>query len=275
MLADKDQIGRMTLCGNCLLSFPVPNSIASLPASAESKPTPRPTPEEDGGEIVLSQRGSEPGWQLVRLGLTLLVVSSIVLMAGGFIGVLFSGSQALARPFSPENPPVVIIAAFIAMTAAVTGFIGMCLCCAIPAGSGLCFLIRATVVFLLAAGVIYWISLVLTNVLFLELPAVREILKGLAFCAGFAGAASWQFFLKGIADYFGNRDLDKKVDEFAFFLFTLNFCLITPCLLLFSLLLSHLLLFVPIMMLCTFFGCHLRLVVGIRDTIPFRNQHSP
>jgi hypothetical protein len=279
MLADKDQVGRMTLCGNCLLSFPVPNNIASLPASAESKLTPRPTLEDDDDEIVLPQRGSEPGWGLVRLGLTLLQVSLIVFLAAGFIGyiaILFSGSRALANPFSPENPPVVIIAAFVSLTAMVTGFLGLCLCCAVPADVGFRFQIRAAVLLFLVAGAACAGALVLTSLTFRDLPAVDAILIAIAFFAFFGGVAGvglWLLFLRNVAKYFRNRELAENAGALllgGFFLSGFNICLV-PCLRE----PSSLLMFAPLLVPCALYGWHLRLVIRIRHSIPVRNQRAP
>jgi hypothetical protein len=237
----------------------------------------RPTPEITDGGMVLSQRGAEPGWGLVRLGLTLLQVSLIVFLAAvfiGYIGILFSGSPALSNPFRADNPPVVIIAAFIALTAAVTGFIGLCLCCTAPSKGCMRSLIRAAVALLLLGGVASAAALVLPNWIFGELPAVQEVLIGVASASGAAVVWCWLLFLKGVAHYFRNDKLAQNVGAFldlAFFLFVLNIVLVAP----FLFGLSRLLLFVPLIIPCALFGWHLRLVIRVRHIISPRNQPGP
>jgi hypothetical protein len=281
MLADVDQIGRMTLCGSCLLSFPVPDNIASMPMTAKSKLTPRPTPEDDDAEIVLPQRGCEPGWGLVRLGLTLLQVSLIVLLPAAFVvyaGIALAGSRALANPFAADNSPVVIIATFVAATSVVTGFIGMSLCCAVPPVPGLRLKIRAAVAVFLVGGAAGANAVIVTH--FVHLWTVRDVSIGILLCAGLTGVTCWLSFLSAIARHFGDRELSQATSAFmvfAYSLFTLNICAVFPCLfqLLFHFLPSALLIPCALLLIpCALYGWHLRLVDRIRHTIPLGNQRD-
>jgi hypothetical protein len=84
----------------------------------------------------------------------------------------------------------------------------------------------------------------------------------------------WLFFLKGVADYFRNHELGQNAGALlavGFFLSTLNICVVAPCLLQ----PSGMLLFVPLVIPCALYGWHLRLVIGIRRTIPVRNERAP
>jgi hypothetical protein len=236
-------------------------------------------------EFIPPSRSSESGWGLVRLGLTLLRVSLIVLLAAalaGYVTIVLSG-WALANLFSAGQSVVIIITSFVALPAAITGFIGMCLCCTAPAGRALRFQICTALVLLLIAGVSGCWGLMLANLRPDDLPTVRDVLISVSAISGSASIMFWLLFLKSVADHFCNRELAQNAAVLlvlGFLLLPLNACLVAtfsggpnpPRVLLEVIGLPYLIFFVPLVIPCALYGWHLRLIVQVRRTIPARHQ---
>lgn len=91
-----------------------------------------------------------PGWKLVRVGLMMLFVSSVVLIvlvavaavAGLAMGTALGGNLFNPNP-RPMNPdmmgaamPIMALAGCGILIAAITGFVGLCMCIGVPRESG-------------------------------------------------------------------------------------------------------------------------------------------
>jgi hypothetical protein len=244
----------------------------------------------DDAEFIPPSRSSEPGWGLVRLGLILLRGSLIVLLAAAltsYVGVLRSGSGTLANRLSTGSSAVVTIASFVALPAAIVGFIGMALCCTVPGGAALRFQICATLFLLLVAGVSGCWAVILIKFKADALPTVRNVLISVSAISGSASVMFWLLFLKGVAHHFCNHELAQNAAVLlvlAFLLLPLNSCLMAtfapesgpnPPKDFLGLGLPYLIFFVPLVIPCALYGWHLRLIVQIRRTIPARHQPGP
>src|SRR5437588_3049016 len=145
--ADCRRAGTMTLCEHCLVSFPVPKI-----ANPDTSPPPD-LPFEHEKVVSAHHLAGDSGWHLVRLGLTVIELSMVVLLAAGLAGIAALGFDPTFKGtlFFSANPTL-ILALFVAVASGLTGLMGICLCCNAPGERWVRNYARVCMVLVVVAG---------------------------------------------------------------------------------------------------------------------------
>jgi hypothetical protein len=146
---------------------------------------------------------ADSGWVLVRLGLTLVRVSMIVLFLASvtfLVAALIAGSDPAYRgPLVSLDRPVLFLATLVALAALLCGLLGISLCWNAPAGRGCA---RACVVILLLVMVTAASSVALHELAQISWIEGTWVLILVVYLGSVAALLLWVRFLENVGDFF-------------------------------------------------------------------------
>jgi hypothetical protein len=149
---------------------------------------------------------ADSGWVLVRLGLTLVRVSMVVLFLASvtfLVAALIAGRDPAYRgPLISLERPVLILATLVALAALLCGLLGISLCWNAPAGRRARYCSRACVVIHLLVMVTAASSVALYELAQISRITLTFVLIFVVYFGSIATLMFWVRFLENVAHFF-------------------------------------------------------------------------
>jgi hypothetical protein len=216
-------------CPHCAATFTIPDKAGAFQRQTPRKPDregerydePRPRYQGEAGTAA----PLAPGWIIVRNGLLLIRISTIIMIFVTLGMILFTALAFGIVPLLERNRQaemflgiLAIMAGLVFLGGAIMALVGQCMCCAVPdsgpkglaIGSVICLVLTL----LLGAGAVLLVVVQDQQRPFgrpTNLGPVIAALYLLAVALGIVSHALFGFFLKGIANFFENHPLSKSV----------------------------------------------------------------
>ncbi|HMF16550.1 MAG TPA: hypothetical protein VKE98_05050 [Gemmataceae bacterium] len=215
-------------CPHCAATFTIPDKAGAFQRQSPRRPDrdgerhdePRPRYEDEARTAA----PLAPGWIIVRNGLLLVRISTIIMLFVALGMVLFTALALGIVPMLERNRQaemflgiLSIMSGLVFLGGAIMALVGQCMCCAVPdsgpkglaIGSVVCLVLSL----LLGAGAALLIVVQDQQRPFGRPTNLGPVIAALYFLAMALGVVShtlFGFFLKGIANFFEDQSLSKS-----------------------------------------------------------------